>query len=136
MIRSALILLMFIAGCGGQVEQSAQPADGADPTVGDSAAIPSIAPPSEQPSPSGEALDPECQAAFEAGLAAMTEDSRDHLDEAIAACDTVENWRAAARMFPDAVGFRVMELVYQRCSGSEDLQESALCVATEADWGS
>ena len=104
--------------------------------AGESQAVPSIAPPSEEPFPSLVALDPECQAAFEAGLEAMTEDSRDHLDEAIAACDTVENWRAAARIFPDAVGFRAMELVYQRCSGSADLQESALCVATEADWGS
>lgn len=72
--------------------------------------------------------------AFEAGAEQMTDESVDHLDEAIRACETVDDWVAGGRMFKDAVGFRVMELVYARCSEVQELQSTALCLETEADW--
>lgn len=130
MIRYGLVLLIFVcAACATDLDAQSNA-----PTA-EAAATASADPiPTEQPTPSAVALDPECRAAFEAGLEAMTEGGNRHLDAAIEACETVDDWRAAARTFPDAVGVRVMEIVFERCSTSDELEQTALCQETEHSW--
>jgi hypothetical protein len=62
-----------------------------------------------------------------AGLAARDAEPITYLDPALFACETVADFRAASRAYPDAIDFHIDAFLASRCTGSEENLATPLC---------
>ena len=119
MVRALFAAILLLAGCGGQQGTTPTPAT-TEPAS--SATLPSY------PSPTATAvLDPECEAAFVAGLAARDTEPTTYLDPALFVCETVADFRAASRAHPDAIDSHLDAFLARRCTASEENLATPLC---------
>ena len=82
------------------------------------------------PSPSASVeleLDPECEAAFLAGLEARDAEPVTYLDPALFACETIAQFRATSRAYPDAIDIPLAAFFSNRCQANEENLATPLC---------
>ena len=115
----SLALMLALSSCAGsQTGSSDDPA-----SVAASATATS-------PSPSAsveQELDPECEAAFLAGLEARDAEPITYLDPALFACETIAQFSATSRAYPDAIDIPMAAFFSNRCQANEENLATPLC---------
>ena len=121
-----LLLLLILCACGASpgVATSAPEASEitSEPNTTPTEVQSTQATPSTEPE-----LDPECEAAFLAGLEARDAEPVTYLDPALFACETIAQFSATSRAYPDAIDIPLAAFFSNRCQAIEENLATPLC---------
>ena len=121
-----LLVLAILCACGASpglgASASEAPEITSEPTTTPTSVPSSPSTPSVEPE-----LDPECEAAFLAGLEARDAEPITYLDPALFACETIAQFSATSRAYPDAIDIPMAAFFSNRCQANEANLATPLC---------
>ena len=122
----SLLVLSILCACGVSPTVAASPSGAPEITSGPTTTPIAVASPPSTPSVVPE-LDPECEAAFLAALEARDAEPVTYLDSALFACETIAQFSATSRAYPDAIDIPMAAFFSNRCQANEENLATPLC---------